>query len=127
MDYTSDIKVLEAAIKELKQIKEFLAAVEDAAVSIEDELCDIDKAVPLETELASIADPEERKDAARANELLKEAFTLIDEVLGPPEDEITGDPVGTAYIPEAKGNQENSISIDEILSQIRASGKDKIS
>lgn len=127
MDYSAQIKTLQAAIAELKQIKEFLMSVEDAAVSIEDELCRLDKVIPLETELNAIADPAEREQASHANDLLKEAYSLIDEVLGPPEDEMTGDPVGTAYIPEAKGNEGKTISIDEILAQMKASSKGKIS
>lgn len=128
MDYSAQIKTLQAAIAELRQIKEFLLTVEDAAMSIEDELCRMDKVLPLETELDSIKDPSEREQASHANDLLKEAFTLIDEVLGPPDDEMTGDPVGTAYIPEAKGNDDGkTISIDDILAQIKASSKGQIS
>ena len=113
--YTDDIKKLQESIKRLNQIKEVLYAVEDVALEVERGVSEIDARIPLRENLSKIKDGEERAQAEHALDLLEETFALIDEILGPPEDELTGEPVGTPMDPVARGSHASELRLEDFL------------
>lgn len=126
MDYSQKIDAVRSRIDELRRIKEILVEIEDTVYSIEKELSSIDTVLPSDSEIASMPSGEEKAQILHLIDLDNEAFDLIDEILGPPEDAVTGQPEGTAFSPEARGNK--VISLDEALSgMIRPGGKNKAS
>lgn len=128
-DYSAEIQMLTERIEQLNQIRDILYNIDDTVCSIEQEVSDIDNSLPNPKRLTDIKDPSERKQLTKAENLLKEAYAIIDELLGNPEDEATGQPSGTTYMPEAKGSSSSPTgpSIDEILSKVRSSSKNKLS
>ena len=115
MDLTKEINQLKERVKQLRELKELAYKVSDTTCQVEAEISAIDEALPNPKNLSDIKDRAERAQLAHAEDLLKEAYSLIDEILGPPEDEITGEPAGQTYSPEARGTKE--ISLDDILKQ----------
>ena len=113
--YSDDIKKLQESIKRLNQIKEVLYAVEDVALEVERGVSEIDARIPLRENLSKIKDGEERAQAEHALDLLEETFALIDEILGPPEDELTGEPVGTPMDPVARGSHASELRLEDFL------------
>ncbi|MCR4860098.1 MAG: hypothetical protein K5910_05485 [Bacteroidales bacterium] len=125
--YADDIKTLQDSIKRLQEIKEVLFAVEDVALEVERSVSGIDARIPLRENLSRIGDGEERAQAEHALDLLEEAFGLIDEILGPPEDEMTGEPVGTPMDPVARGSRPSEIRLEDFLKSYKPGGKGKVS
>ena len=105
MGYTEDIRTLQDAIKRLKEIKDVLYTVEEVALEVERSVGEIDTRLPMREDLGNIRDGEQRAKAEHALDLLEESFALIDDILGPPEDELTGEPVGTPMDPVARGSR----------------------
>lgn len=124
--YADDIKKLQDSIQRLNQIKEVLYAVEDVALEVERNVSEIDARIPLRENLHEIKDGEQRAQAEHALDLLEESFSLIDEILGPPEDELTGEPVGTPMDPVARGSHSSEIRLEDFLRSYKP-GKNKVS
>ncbi len=127
MGYADDIKTLQDSIKRLQEIKEVLYAVEDVALDVERRVSEIDARIPLREDLGQIKDAEQRALAEHAMDLLEETFGLIDEILGPPEDEMTGEPVGTPMDPVARGSHPSEIRLEDFLRNYKPGGKGKVS
>ncbi|MBR1488392.1 MAG: hypothetical protein IJ603_05865 [Bacteroidales bacterium] len=125
--YADDIKTLQDSIKRLQEIKEVLYAVEDVALDVERRVSEIDARIPLREDLGQIKDAEQRALAEHAMDLLEETFGLIDEILGPPEDEMTGEPVGTPMDPVARGSHPSEIRLEDFLRNYKPGGKGKVS
>ena len=125
--YSDDIKTLQDSIKRLQEIKEVLYAVEDVALDVERRVSEIDARIPLREDLGQIKDAEQRALAEHAMDLLEETFGLIDEILGPPEDEMTGEPVGTPMDPVARGSHPSEIRLEDFLRNYKPGGKGKVS
>ena len=125
--YSDDIKTLRDSIKRLQEIKEVLYAVEDVALDVERHVSEIDARIPLREDLGQIKDAEQRALAEHAMDLLEETFGLIDEILGPPEDEMTGEPVGTPMDPVARGSHPSEIRLEDFLRNYKPGGKGKVS
>ena len=127
MGYADDIKTLQDSIKRLQEIKEVLYAVGDVALDVEKGVSDIDARLPMREDLGKLADKEQRAQAEHALDLLDQAFALIDEILGPPEDELTGEPVGTPMDPVARGARPSEIRLEDFLRNYKPGGKGKVS
>ena len=125
--YSDDIKTLQDSIKRLQEIKEVLYAVEDVALDVERRVSEIDARIPLREDLGQIKDAEQRALAEHAMDLLEETFGLIDEILGPPEDEVTGEPVGTPMDPVARGSRSSELRLEDFLRNYKPGGKGKVS
>ena len=125
--FSDDIKKLQESIQRLNQIKEVLYAVEDVALEVERSVSEIDARIPLRETLDEIRDGEQRAQAEHALDLLEETFALIDEILGPPEDELTGEPVGTPMDPVARGSHASELRLEDFLRNYKPGGKGKVS
>lgn len=125
MDYELKIKLVKDFIEELKQIKELLIQVENEVCMVEKDISDIDSALPSDKDIAAMPAGVEKEQIQHLIDLNKQAFNIIDEILGPPEDEMTGEPEGTRFSPEARGN--GDISLDAILANMKAGGKNSVS
>ena len=124
--YADDIKTLQESIKRLQEIKEVLYAVEDVALDVERSVSEIDARSPVRENLPQIKDGEQRAQAEHALDLLEQTFALIDEILGPPEDEVTGEPVGTPMDPVARGSRPSELRLEDFLRNFKP-GKGKVS
>jgi len=120
--YTAEIKILKRCIEEMEKIKDLMWSLEDAALSIEKELCDIDASLPLKEEIQNVSDTRERAQLSKAIALLEQSFLMIDEILGPPQDEISEEMESSAITPEARGNGEG-ISLDSLLEIMKKPSK----
>ena len=125
MDYKLKIKLVKDFIEELKQIKDLLIQVENEVCMVEKDISDIDSALPSDKDIAAMPAGVEKEQIQHLIDLNNQAFNIIDEILGPPEDEMTGEPEGTRFSPEARGNGE--ISLDAILANMKAGGKNNVS
>lgn len=125
MDYELKIKLVKDFIEELKQIKELLIQVEHEVCMVEKDISDIDSALPSDKDIAAMPAGVEKEQIQHLIDLNNQAFNIIDEILGPPEDEMTGEPEGTRFSPEARGN--GDISLDAILANMKAGGKNSVS
>jgi len=126
-NFTEDIQTLQGSIKRLQEIKEVLYAVEDVALEVERKVSDIDARIPLRENIPQIPDGEQRAQAEHALDLLEETFALIDEILGPPEDEMTGEPVGTPMDPVARGSRSSELRLEDFLRNYKPGSKTKAS
>lgn len=120
--YSNEIKNVKAWLEELEKIRELIGDLQENTVSIENDLSALDNALPTDKEIAVMPENNEKKQLLKLLDLLREAFAQVDEILGAPEDEMTGEPVGTAFSPEARGNSANSLSLDELMQQIQRYG-----
>ena len=125
--YSDDIKTLQDSIKRLNEIKEVLYAVEDVALEVERKVSDIDARIPLRENMSQIEDRTQRAQAEHALDLLEETFALIDEILGPPEDDMTGEPVGTPMDPVARGSRPSELRLEDFLRNYKPGSKNKVS
>lgn len=126
-NFSEDIQTLQSSIKRLQEIKEVLYAVEDVALEVERKVSDIDARIPLRENISQIRDGEQRAQAEHALDLLEETFALIDEILGPPEDEMTGEPVGTPMDPVARGSRSSELRLEDFLRNYKPGSKTKAS
>ena len=126
MGSADDIKTLQDSIRRLNEIKEVLYAVEDVALEVERGVSEIDARIPLRENLSEIRDGEQRAQAEHALDLLEETFALIDEILGPPEDELTGEPVGTPMDPVARCSRSSELRLEDFLRNYKPD-KNKVS
>lgn len=125
MDYEKKIKFVKGFIEELKQIREVLFQIENEVCMVEKDISDIDAALPSDRDIASMPAGVEKEQIQHLIDLDSQAFSLIDEILGPPEDELTGSPEGTRFSPEARGT--GDISLDAILANMKHGGKNSAS
>ena len=89
MKYTKEIKRVQKMITDLKRIREILTQVEDTVLGIEQEVTDIDNALPDDTDVAAMPDGAEKQQLLQLFDLNDEAYDLIDEILGPPEEDFS--------------------------------------
>jgi hypothetical protein len=90
MSHSKEIKRVQSLIADLKRIREILYQVEDTVLAIEQEVTDLDNALPSDAEVQGMPDgSREKKQLLELFDLDNEAFDLIDEILGPPEEEIS--------------------------------------
>ena len=99
---------------------------EDVALEVERSVSEIDARIPLRENMSQIQDETQRAQAEHALDLLEETFALIDEILGPPEDEMTGEPVGTPMDPIARGSRPSELRLEDFLRNYKP-GKGKVS
>ncbi len=125
--YSDDIKTLQESIKRLQEIREVLYAAENIALEVERGVSEIDARIPLREDLLRIRDGEQRAQAEHVLDLLEETFGLIDEILGPPEDELTGEPVGTPMDPVARGSRSSELRLEDFLRSYKPGSKGKVS
>lgn len=125
MDYGLKIKLVQDFIEELKQIKEVLFQIENEVCLVEKEISDLDAALPSDKDIAKMPAGVEKEQLLHLIDLNEQAFSIVDEILGPPDDEVTGEPEGTRFSPEARGT--GDISLDAILSNMKPGGKNSAS
>ena len=89
MKYTQEIKRVRKMIADLKRIGEILSQVEETVLKIEQEVTDIDNALPDETAFAAMPEGADKQQLVQLFDLNDEAYDLIDEILGPLEEEIS--------------------------------------
>lgn len=106
----------------LKEYRDEAFRISDAVTTIESEISLIDEALPNPSSLSQIKDKEERDRLRKAEDLLKEAYGLIDELLGPP-DEFGEYETTQAYMPQARGTTGQSVSFQEMLEKFPIGGK----
>ena len=99
---------------------------EDVALEVERSVSEIDARIPLRENMSQIQDETQRAQAEHALDLLEETFALIDEILDPPEDEMTGEPVGTPMDPVARGSRPSELRLEDFLRNYKP-GKGKVS
>ena len=103
MKYNREIKRVQKLIADLKRISEILTQVEDTVLAIEQEVTDIDNALPEDVEVQAMPDGTEKKQILQLFELNDEAYDLIDEILGPPEEEISVEEMLRQFPSSSKG------------------------
>lgn len=97
MDYDNKKKTLEAQIARLEQIKESLYGLEDEVLAIEKDVCATDESLPSDRDMRRMPDGAERRQAQDIINLCNRAYAVIDELLGPPDEESEG-PTKTLYL-----------------------------
>ncbi|MCQ2182220.1 MAG: hypothetical protein MJY89_02295 [Bacteroidales bacterium] len=115
MDISKEITQLQDRVRQLHELHELALQISDTACQLEAEISSIDESLPNPKKLSEIKDKSERVQLAEAEELLKEAYSIVDEILGPPEDEIFDHSDIKALSPEARGSKD--MSIEEIMKQ----------
>lgn len=111
MDYNSKIAAVKARIAELRKIKESLYKLEERVIAIEKEVGEVDESLPTDEELYTMDESAFKEQILHLIDLDNEAFSLVDEILGPPD----GVP-GTAGDPK-------TISFEEVLANMNKGGK----
>lgn len=120
MDFSSEIKELDVHIDNLKKIRDILYAVEETVLEIEDRVCEMDEKTPHLEKMQGHISGDEKTAYSAVVSRFNEAYALIDEILGPPDDNVTGEPVGTAFSPEAKGSHPAEPDLESLLEQIKS-------
>lgn len=117
--YSSEIKRVKNWLEELSRIRELMEDLQNGVVAIENDLNALDAALPGDAEIAAMPEGSVKSQLVKLLNLLNEAYQEVDDMLGAPEDELTGQPVGTAFSPEARGNSGSDLSLDELMRQIQ--------
>ncbi len=117
--YSSEIKRVKTWLEELSRIRELMEDLQNGVVAIENDLNALDAALPGDAEIAAMPEGSAKSQLVKLLNLLNEAYQEVDDMLGAPEDELTGQPVGTAFSPEARGNSGSDLSLDELMRQIQ--------
>lgn len=102
-NYNKKVARVHEHIAELKEIIEVMHSIEETVCGIEKELADIDGQLPPDEKIDAMPEGREKERIQHLCSLLKEAYEMIDEVLGMPEEE------------QAQGEQ-GHFTIDDILS-----------
>jgi len=121
MDLTKEISQLQDRIRQLRELRELAVQISDTTCQVEAEISAIDESLPNPKKLSDIKDRTERAQLSHAEDLLKEAYSLIDEILGPPAEDIMAQNAGAPFIPEARGSKD--LSLDELISRLPAGKK----
>ena len=85
--YNRKVTRVRSDIKDLKAMLEHLEMIQGIVCDMEKELSDIDKELPSEEAIDAMPEGKEKEQIVHLCELLQEAFNLIDEILGAPEEE----------------------------------------
>ncbi|MBQ7268727.1 MAG: hypothetical protein IJS62_02610 [Bacteroidales bacterium] len=117
--YSNEIKKVRAMIEELGKVRELVEDLQNGVVVIENELNSLDASLPGDAEIAVMPEGNAKTQLTKLLNLLSEAYAAVDDILGAPEDEMTGEPVGTAFSPEARGNSGSDLSLDELMRQVQ--------
>ena len=125
--YSNEIKNVKAWLEELEKIRELIGDLQENTVSIENDLSALDNALPTDKEIAVMPENNEKKQLLKLLDLLREAFAQVDEILGAPEDEMTGEPVGTPMDPVARGSRPSELRLEDFLRNYKPGGKGKVS
>lgn len=104
MYYHDEIEFVKESIKDLKNIMGFLHEMEDAVYAIEKNIAEIDESLPDEETLAAMKEDEYKKEVLELIEQMKEAYQLIDEILGEPEEEPEEAEDGTLHFDDENSN-----------------------
>lgn len=117
--YDKEFKMVQSMLEELSRAREIMEELQDGIVTIENELNRLDAALPGDAVISAMPDSSEKQQLLQLLDLMGEAYNKVDEMLGAPEDEVTGQPLGTAFSPEARGNSANDLSLEEMMRQIQ--------
>ena len=93
MSYSKQIKKVNEAIEELESIATLLDSIEGKVVSIEEAITSLDNALPDNDEYDSMKEGPRKKELRQLFDLLGEAYKLIDDILGPPENDFDVDEI----------------------------------
>ena len=85
--YNKKVTRVRSDIKDLKAMLDHLEMIQGIVCDMEKELSDIDKELPSEEAIDAMPEGKEKEQIVHLCELLQEAFNLIDEILGAPEEE----------------------------------------
>lgn len=85
MDYAKDIATLQKSIAELRKIKDKLYEFEERVIAIENQVGKIDSSLPDDTFVHAMNQTLEKEQILHMFDLTDEAFSLVDEILGPPD------------------------------------------
>lgn len=85
--YNKKISKVQSVIKDLKDVLEHLEMIQDIVCGMEKDLSEIDRELPSDEELDAMPEGKEKEQISHLCELLQEAFGLVDEILGAPEEE----------------------------------------
>lgn len=85
--YNRKVSRVRADIKDLKAMVEHLEMIQGIVCDMEKELSAIDQELPSEEAINAMPEGKEKEQITHLCELLQEAFNLIDEILGAPEEE----------------------------------------
>jgi len=113
MAYKKEIEILSKDIAQLNEIKEAIADLESRVMTIEKTVCAIDETIPSDAKIDAMAPGPEKEDILHALSLAKEAYDLIDEILGPPQQPGDAAMEDLAIMPQARGN--DAISLEAAL------------
>lgn len=90
MDYSKKAEFVKGLIDELKKIKDIVYGIEDTICGIEKQVSDLDASLPSDTELLAMPEGPEKKQILDLLDLNDQAYAIIDELIGPPQSEVTG-------------------------------------
>lgn len=82
MDHSDKLNKVASRLSELEKISRDLYEVEERILAIEDELCDIDDALPK----GPVSGASEREHVRHICSLLDRSYAIIDDLLGPLEE-----------------------------------------
>ena len=85
--YNKKLSQIRSSIKDLKMMVNHLELIQNLVCDIEKELSIIDQELPSEEEINAMPEGKEKEQITHLCELMQEAFDLIDEILGAPEEE----------------------------------------
>ena len=114
MYYQDEIDFVKESIKDLKNILGFLREMEDAVCIIEKNISEIDESLPDEENLAMMRNKEEKKKVLELIEYIKEAYQMIDEILGEPDEEPVEEADGTLHFED----ENNNLSVLNIMKML---------
>ncbi len=85
--YNRKVSRVRSDIKDLKAMLEHLEMIQGIVCDMEKELSAIDQELPSEEAIEAMPEGKEKEQIVHLCELLQEAFNLVDEILGAPEEE----------------------------------------
>ena len=85
--YNKKVTRVRSDIKDLKAMMEHLEMIQSIVCDMEKELSEIDQELPSDEAIDAMPEGKEKEQITHLSELLQEAFNLIDEILGAPEEE----------------------------------------
>ncbi len=113
-NYNKNVARVHEHITDLKQIVENMRLMEEMTYGIEKELALLEENLPSEEVLEAMKEGKEKERISHLHNLLAEAYELIDEILGSPDDE---------QAQEGKG----PISLEDILNLLPHNKRNNLS
>lgn len=109
MAYSSEIESLKKIIAELEQLGQMMYQVESRVAALEKIVCSIDESLPDDEEISAMKPGRQKDSLNKVIDLANEAYNLVDELIGPPNqtDDLSFD--HDAIMPQARGNDANSL------------------